>query len=306
MTRTLLLGAAVWLAQPVWAGEEKPAPAPPTLAGVLAAAAQTDWRALDPDNTLYLELEKGRVVIELAPTFAPAHVENIRILARQGYWDGLAIVRVQENYVVQWADPDADNEQTRRSLGRAETKLPAEFSRAAAGLAFTALPDGDVYAPEVGWSNGFPAARESARGEAWLAHCYGTVGAGRDLAADSSNGSQLYIVIGHAPRHLDRNITSVGRVVQGMELLTTLPRGTGNLGFYEHAEQRVPIRSLRLASELPEAERLPLQVLRTDTETFAQLVEARRNRHEDWFIEPVGKVELCNVPLPVRLAPQSP
>lgn len=297
----LFLGAGLGSAL---AADDK-APAAPTMAAVLASSSASDWRTPDPENTLYLDLDAGRVVIELAPAFAPAHVANIRTLARQGYWDGLAIVRVQENYVVQWGDPDAGEADKARSLGEAKRQLPAEFTAVAAGMPLTRLPDGDVYAPQVGWSQGFPVAGDGEGREdaIWLAHCHGMVGAGRDNAADSSNGSELYVVTGHSPRHLDRNITVVGRVLQGMEVLGALPRGGGAMGFYEMAAQRVPIRSLRLAAEVPEAERLPLQVLRTDTATFAQLVEARRNRREEWFIQPVGKVELCNVPIPVRRAP---
>lgn len=290
----LLAGSAV--------GSAADAPRGPTTAEVLAEAKADDWRPLDPDDTLYLELASGRVVIELAPAFAPAHAANIRTLARQRYWDGLAIVRVQENYVVQWGDPDAGDAGQARAFGEAKRRLPAEFDRPSAGLPFTALPDGDVYAPQTGWSGGFPAARDARAGRAWLAHCYAAVGAGRDNAADSSNGSELYVVIGHSPRHLDRNITLVGRIVQGMEHLSVLPRGTGALGFYERAEQRVPIRSIRLAADVPGSERSALEVLRTDTPTFRRLVESRRHRREPWFIDPVGKVELCNVPIPVRAA----
>src|SRR5581483_7807517 len=103
-----------------------------------------------------------------------------------------------------------------------------------------------------------------------------------------------------APRHLDRNVTLVGRVIQGMELLSSLPRGTGPLGFYEKAEQRVPIKSIRVASDVPAAERTELEVMRTDTPAFAAYVESRRNRREEWFKVPAGHVDVCNVPVPVR------
>jgi peptidylprolyl isomerase len=169
-----------------------------------------------------------------------------------------------------------------------------------ARLAFTRLPDPDGYAPEVGFSGGFPAARDSKLGQAWLAHCYAMVGAGRDNAVDSGNGAELYVVIGHAPRQLDRNIALVGRVVQGMERLATLPRGSGSLGFYEQPTQHVPIRRVRVAADVPEAERTRLEVLRTDTATFDALVEARRNRRDEWYKLPAGYIDLCNVPIPVR------
>lgn len=281
---------------------EPTATKPRTMQDILDASQPADWRTLDPADTLYLELAGGRVVIELAPGFAPAHVANIRTLAHEGYWNGLSINRSQDNFVVQWGDA-AQDDKNRRSLGSARTHLPAEFTRKSEGLAFDRLPDSDGWAPQVGFSNGFPAARDPKSGEAWLTHCYGAVGAGRDLAADSSNGSELYVVIGQSPRQLDRNITVVGRVVQGMELLSTLPRGTGPLGFYETSEQRTAIQAIRLASDVPQAQRTPLQVLRTDTPLFMQVVEARRNRRDDWYKLPAGHIDLCNVPQPVRAPP---
>jgi peptidylprolyl isomerase len=135
----------------------------------------------------------------------------------------------------------------------------------------------------------------------WLVHCYGMVGAGRDNAPDSGGGTELYVVIGHAPRQLDRNVTLFGRVVQGMELLSALPRGTGALGFYEKPEQLVPIKSIRVAADVPESERSDLEIWRTDTAAFRDLIESRRNRLEPWFQLPAGRVEIGNIPVPARL-----
>lgn len=268
---------------------------PPTVTDVIAASTASDWRPLDVRHTLYMELASGRVIIELAPDFAPHHVANIEALAREGYYDGLAIVRSQDNYVVQWADAEG-----KRPVKNAQRTLAAEFERPSRGVPFTPLPDPDTYAPEVGFSDGLPAALDPKFARAWLVHCYGMVGAGRDNDVDSGGGTELYAVIGQAPRHLDRNVTLVGHVVQGMELLSTLPRGTGPLGFYEKAEQRAPIKSIRVASDVPPAERADLEVMRTDTPTFAAYVEARRNRREEWFKVPAGHVDVCNVPVPVR------
>jgi cyclophilin family peptidyl-prolyl cis-trans isomerase len=243
-------------------------------------------------------------VIELSPDFAPEHVANIRKLAREKYFDGLAVVRSQDNYVVQWGDPDAGEKGKERGLGEARATLPGELTREKSlALPFTPLPGPDGYAPEAGFSNGFPVGRDPKSGEAWLAHCYGMVAVGRADDPRSGNGSELYIVIGNAPRHLDRNTTVVGRVLQGMELVSTLPRGTGPLGFYEKASQFVPIRSIRVAADLPPADRPALEVLRTDTPTFSAWIESRRNRRESWFVRPAGYVELCNVPIPVRPSP---
>jgi peptidylprolyl isomerase len=270
---------------------------PPTAAEILAGSTAADWRALDPQNTLYLELAAGRVVIELAAQFAPNHVANVLTLAREKYFDGLAIVRAQDNYVVQWADPDG-----KRPVGTAHRTLAAEFERPLRGLALTRLPDPDTYAPEVGFVEDFPVAADPGTGRAWLVHCYGMVGAGRDNDVDSGGGTELYVVIGQAPRHLDRNVTLLGRVVSGMELLSVMPRGSGPLGRYERPQQYVPLTSLRVAVDVPAAQRTNLEVLRTDTPTFLAYLEARRNRHEEWFKVPAGRVDVCNVPVPVRPA----
>src|SRR5690606_29442427 len=198
----VLLAAALALSLPSAASD---APAPRTTQEVLEASAPDDWRRPDPASTLYLDLDAGRVVIELAPSFAPAHVENIRTLAREGFWNGTAIYRSHDNFVVQFGDPDADDPQRARSLGSALARLPAEFERDLAGLDFHALPDRDGWAAVAGFVDGFPAAHDGG-GKAWMAHCYGALGAGRGMEADSSTGAELYVVIGQSPRQLDRNI----------------------------------------------------------------------------------------------------
>lgn len=274
------------------------------MATVLGSSPPDAWEPLDPADTLYLELGGERVVIRLAPAFAPQHVANIKALVAGRFFDGLAVTRSQENYVVQWGDPAQDGE-PRRSLGDARASLEPEFDRPLGGdFVFTRLTDPDAYAPETGFVQGLPTARDPQLNRAWLVHCYGMVGVGRDVALDSGSGAELYVVIGHSPRHLDRNVTLVGRVVRGMERLSTLPRGTGGLGFYEDPAQHVPIDSIRLGSELPESEREQLETLRTDTPTFEALIAARRTRTESWFVEPTGRIGVCNVPLPVR--PVSP
>jgi peptidylprolyl isomerase len=270
---------------------------------ILDTAPPSAWRPLDPEDTLYLDLPGGRVVVELAPAFAPRHVANVKALARSGWYDGLSVNRVQDGFVAQWGDPDAGDPAKARPLGGAAQRLPAEATRASAGLAFRRLPDADGYAPQVGFVAGFPVGRDPRTGRAWIAHCYGVVAAGREDALDSSNGTELYAVIGQAPRQLDRNATVVGRVVSGMEHLSSLPRGTGAMGFHERPERRIPVVRVRVAADVPEAERTPLEAFRTDGPLWDALVESRRNRRDAWYHVPAGHVDLCNVPIPVRRAP---
>ncbi|HXC60325.1 MAG TPA: peptidylprolyl isomerase [Steroidobacteraceae bacterium] len=303
MNLRLMMAVAAAVATAALHAADAPKPKYRSAGEIIAAAPDADWRTPDPANLLYLELKSGRVIIELAPAFAPEHAGNIRTLAREHFWDGTSIYRSQDNFVVQFGDADSDDPAKARPLGSAKKHLPAEFHRKAKGLSFDRLPDSDGWAPQTGFVGGFAAARDPKAGTAWMAHCYGTVGAGRSNAPDSSIGTELYVAIGQSPRQLDDNITVVGRVLQGMELLSTIPRGPPPLGFYENAAERTLIEAIRLASEVPEAERTPLQVLRTDTQTFRDATEARRNRVDDFYKRPAGHIDLCNVPVPVRKPP---
>ena len=271
---------------------------------IIDAAPPSAWRTLDPANTLYMDLPAGRVVIELAPGFAPGHVANIKAMAKGGFWNGLNIYRAQDNFVVQFGDPDGDDKAKAKPFPTGtKAKLPAEFTRTAAGARFDRLLDIDGWAPEVGFVDGFPVARDPKAGKLWMTHCYGMLGAGRNNAPDSSIGAELYVVIGPAPRALDRQLSAVGRVVKGMDLLSATPRGPDPMGFYEKPQQRAPIVSIKLASDVPEAQRTPLQLLRTDSQAFIDATEARRNRVDDFYTIPAGHIDLCNVPLPVRAPP---
>jgi peptidylprolyl isomerase len=270
---------------------------PVTVADLLAGSPAADWRVPNPDDTLYLELAHGRVVIELATRVVPQHAANIKALVRAHYFDGLAIIRAQDNYVVQW-----DDETHRRPLPPSVRPTVEFTADAKAAARFEPLPDHDLYAKEVGFLDGFPAGRDPGAHTVWLAHCYGMVGAGRDDPAEST-GAEMYAVIGNAPRQLDLNVALVGRVLKGMELLSTLPRGSGEMGFYVASEPPAPIKSVRVASDVPQAERTPIEVLRTESATFRSVLAQRRERHEPWFKHNPGAIDLCNVPLPVRAIP---
>jgi peptidylprolyl isomerase len=248
------------------------------------------WRPVSLENLLLMETPRGVMAIELAPDFAPEHIASIRRMVAEGRFDGGAVTRVQDNYVVQWAaraDPTAP-----------PVKLPAEYERPAAGLTITPLGSSDVYA-EAGFWNGWPVALDRTTGTAWLAHCYGSVGVGRENPPDTGDGSELYAVIGHGPRQLDRNIALVGRVIDGIAGYSSLPRGTGDIGFYKTPAEYTPITRVRLASKVPGAPRY--EVMDTASPSFAAFREARANR-TGFYVRPAGAVDVCNVQVPVRRA----
>jgi len=297
------VGASAWQGKPDFPqGQWRPAPVSKATepSDVLKASTAAEWRDVAPDNLLVMDLGDGaRVLIELAPDFAPVHVSNIRALARGAWWHGASIYRVQDNYVAQWGLNESDKPLPTRVVKRP----PAEYYRPIAGLKLRPLGFPDSYAPVAGHAGGWPVGYDPRSGRAWLAHCYGAVGVGRDLAPDTGTGGELYAVIGHAPRHLDRNIAVVGRVVEGMEALTARRRGTEALGFIKDPKDHVPIAHMRLASELPAAERPTIQVMRTDTPRFSAYVLGRANRGGTFFQVPAGGVDLCNVNVPVRRRP---
>ena len=206
----LAFGAAQ-AATPAAKPAAKPATTPaktPSLSELLAASTAADWRPLDADNTLYMDLPTGRVIIELAPGFGPEHAANIKTLVREGYFNNLAILRSQDNYVVQWGDPNdnsPDPSPNAKPLGSAKAELPPEFTvPISAATPFTPLPDRDGYAPQTGFSNGFPAARDPKTKQTWLTHCYGMVGVARGNEPTSGSGTSLYAIIGGPARSLDR------------------------------------------------------------------------------------------------------
>ena len=264
---------------------------------IVAQSPAGAWKTIPADDLMVIDLASGgRLVIELAPAFAPVHVANIKALARGGYWNGASVYRVQDNYVAQWGLNKSDKPWPKGVI----PKPPAEYTRALKGLAITPLGSPDAYAPGAGFADGWPVAYSAKGGWADLAHCYGSVGVGRDLSPDTGTGGELYAVIGHAPRQLDRNIALVGRVIDGIDRFTTLPRGTEALGFYKDKAQYVPIGSIRLASDMPAAGRPSYEMMDTRSATFASYLRLRANRHDDFYIRPAGGVDLCNVQVPVR------
>jgi cyclophilin family peptidyl-prolyl cis-trans isomerase len=278
-------------------------PSPPEI---VAKAAPDEWVAIAATDLLVMDLagvpdgkvlKPRRVVIQLMPApFSQGWVGNIRKLAAAKWWDGTSINRVQDNYVVQWGDATE-----KKVLPEGLATVP-EREYVMSGWKFSEAPDAhksnwtDPYSQDTFHFKGWPWAYGAK--DHWIPHCYGMVGVGRDLPPNTGSGAELYTVIGHAPRHLDRNIALVGRVIEGIEHLSSLPRGTGPLGFYEKEEERVPILSVRLGNEIAD---LPAyEYLSTESTSFAKYADARANRRDPFFIKPAGGADICNIPVPVR------
>jgi cyclophilin family peptidyl-prolyl cis-trans isomerase len=342
--RTLLLAAsaALALALPAVAQEEpKGAPAP---SEIVAAAPKGDWVAIPAEDLLVMTLapdaegKPRQVVIQLMPApFSQGWVHNIRLFARSGWYDGISVNRVQDNYVTQWGDPNYDNPeatgkpkplpeglrvmgefdyftavadvaqasmkqgQSRKYGDKAEANASEEWQRTKKIWKVVAR---DSYARQPTFYKGWPMGMDGDRLQSsmWPTHCYGMVGVGRNYSPDTGSGAELYTVIGHAPRHLDRNIALVGRVIEGMEHLSSLPRGSGALGFYtaEESAKRTAITAVRVANDLPMNAQPRFEYLSTESGSFAAYAEAIANRRDPFFIAPAGGADICNIRVPVR------
>lgn len=321
------LGLALALAAP---SQAQDAPEPPTPASVVAAAPASDWRAIDPADLLVMTLAPDRdgnprqVVIQLMPApFSQGWVGNVRTLAKAHWWDGTTVYRVVDNWVAQWGDGEDDTAKAKplpeglRTVPESEYEtVDAPFTSAGFGTYFTLNPlakspavvSGKVILRELAseqyatFYQGFPFAgyENPHHGITWPTHCYASVGVARDLSPDTGTGAELYAVIGHAPRQLDRNIAVVGRVIEGIEHLATLPRGKGDAGVYDDPALKVPIVSVRLGDELPAAEQPRFEYLGSETTSFARYVEVRANRNDAFYKVPAGGVDVCNVQVPIR------
>ncbi|MBT0667935.1 peptidylprolyl isomerase [Novosphingobium profundi] len=304
-----LLAAAMALSSPLAA---KDAPEPVTPASLVAKAPASAWTRIDPADLMVMDLAPDisgtprRVVIQLLPKpFSQGWVDNMRKLVAARWYDGIAVVRVQDNYVVQWGDPNSEGEAADTNGDTARAKAlpsglravpPGEYTAPAAALPKDGALGSDAYAPRNGFVAGWPIAGNATA--SWPVHCYASVGVGRDMSPDTGTGAELYAVIGQAPRQLDRNIAVVGRVIEGMEFLSALPRGPGAMGFFTREADRTPILSVRMGTEVTG---LPAyEYLATGSASFAAYLHARANRKDGFYLQPAGGVDLCNAPVPIR------
>lgn len=267
-----------------------------TLNPVLAS----DWRTVDAGDLAVMTLDEGQVIIELNATFAPKHVAQFRALANAGFYDGLGFYRVIEGFVAQAGDGSDMSD-----AEPAAAAVPAEFVRPLKGLdGVTPVQSPDPFAPSTAFHRGFAIGSNPEEDTAWLLHCPGVVAMARGNAPDSGH-ADFYIVIGQAPRYLDRNLSVFGRVVHGMDVVQRIRRGpTSANGMIDQASAQTLIRQLRMMSALPPQEQRSVAVMDTATDGFADLLRQRRHRTHEFFVTtPPAVLDACQVPLMSRIGP---
>lgn len=264
-----------------------------------SGVAQADaWRDVEPENLIVMDVVHGRVLIELAPAFAPEHAKRFRALARAKFYDGQSFYRVIDGFVAQGGIGEGDDKKTPQWPA-----LQAEFDRAIDDdVQFMTLGSNDLFADEVGHVDGFPVGRDWEDGRMWLLHCPGTLAMARDN--DPNTGAtEFYIPIGHAPRRLDRNLTAFGRVLDGMQYLQKLNRGDPKVesGVIQDPSKRDPILRVQVASDMPRSERPRVQVMDTMSKDFAAYKEQRKNPAPDFYKRAPANLDICAFNAPVQM-----
>jgi peptidylprolyl isomerase len=254
-------------------------------------APDTAWRPVLLENLLVLELPSGPVYIEMRPDFAPKHVEQIKTLARRGFYDGLIFHRVIEGFMAQGGDPKGDG-----TGGSDLPNIPAEFVHTTDAFPTIDVIGRDRIAARIGFVDGMPVAADPESLSTflvnddvalWPTHCPGVMSMARAGDPNSAN-SQFFLMIGDSRLNLDKTYTAWGWIVDGFENARRIARG-------EPPVRPTPIVRMRLGEDIPAADRPKIEVLETGSETFQQYLETA-GYVKDGFVR-----DLCNIKAPRRV-----
>lgn len=261
------------------------------------------WRDVDPENTIYIDTQHGRMVVELFPEIAPKHVAQIKTLARQNFYDYITFHRVIKDFMNQTGDPKGD--------GTGDSKLPdieGEFNfRRAPSMPVTLMgaikknpqnPNSGEMG--VGFYKGLPLATDPSAAailtkdgkvEAFGLHCKGVTSMARGQDPNSAN-SQFFLMRGEAT-HLNNGYSIWGNTVWGRDVLTAVKVGVVNetTGFVPDRMEKVQV-----AADVPEADRVPVQVIKTDSPAFKRYLRTFKNEDGTY-------PNICDIEVPTRLKP---
>jgi len=264
-----------------------------------SSLASQQWRTPKDKELVYLQLETGWVVFELAPFMAAKHSQRFKDLIQEGFYQGLDFYRVIDGFVAQAGDESGDK------ISHFKTNLAAELSRPRTATSdFFMVQKPAFLAEETGFIQGFPAGRNSKR--EWLLHCPGTLAMARDTTLNSAT-TEFYVTLGQAPRHLDLNMSVFGRVLWGMQHLQTLNRAdtSQTSGVIQDPNKRSKILALYTGDQVPKKFKLPLQVQLSNSAGFKQrLLNARRLSNDFYHYKGTGKLDVCYYGVKSRLKPK--
>jgi peptidylprolyl isomerase len=245
-----------------------------------------------------MQTEQGRVIFELAEQFSPLNVARIKALVRAGFYDGLTFYRVIDGFVIQGGDGDETSKSPFKSIG-----VKAEFERTINPKSqFILVQSPDLLAEQTGFIDGFAVGRSIKEKKEWLLTCPGVVNLARTSDPNSAT-TDFAIMIGQAPRHLDRNMSIFGRIIDGREHLNQIKRGVRSKGgMIDEPKKRSKIISMTIAADLPVKERLNIQIQNTNHSDFSQMLDARRARANNFYSHKGnGALDICYLNVKTKL-----
>jgi peptidylprolyl isomerase len=292
MKHTFLLAACAVALAATAAAAPKPKPATPAPSAKPAAPAgpgDADWRTPDPNNVLVIDTNQGRVIVEMVPEIAPRHVEQIRTLAHENFYDGLRFFRVIDKFMAQTGDP-----QNNGQGGSSKPNVAGEFTfRRGSDLPFVMAADQTV--AEIGFIKSMPVESQSMslaamtkdqKVTAWALYCQGVAGMARDDNPDSGN-SQFFLMRYPYPS-LEKRYTAWGRVIAGEDVVRAIKTGEP----VEQPQDRMD--KVRLLADVPEKDRPKIRVIDPKGPWFkAQVERARAAKGADFTA--------CDVEIPAEV-----
>jgi peptidylprolyl isomerase len=258
---------------------------------------ENEWRSLDAKKTVLLTLPHGKVVIELAPQFSPAHVKQFIKLVKSGHYNGNKFYRVIDGFVAQGGPEDGSPADKSVPLLKMEGDFTTDKN-----WQFTKIQDNDLFAEQTGFKDGFSLAHNPSEKKAWLTHCPGVIAMARGNEADSAS-SHFYIVNGQATRYLDRIMTIFGRVVYGMNNIQAVTRTSVIEGDIPvNKKDFTPMISMQMMSDVPKEQQILLQVKNTEHPAYSEMIVKRKKRENAFFYKkPPPILDVCQTPVNVRI-----
>lgn len=259
---------------------------------MLQSAPESQWITIDPENILVMDLPSGPLLIEMRPDLAPQHVERMRTLTRQGFYDGVTFHRVIDGFMAQGGDPTATG-----TGGSDLPNLAGEFAQEAANVVAKAIVGRDDRAAQLGFVGTVPVGTQAPTlaqfltrdvYALWGLHCQGVMSMARAGDPNSAN-SQFFIMYGDKRDSLDQGYTVWGKVVDGYINAKRISRG-------EPPVRPTPIVRMRMMSDLPADEQTKVEYLDPSSEIFTKYLKATYRMGADGYIP-----DICSIDVPVRI-----
>lgn len=270
MKRILLLAAAGALALAGPAVAQR-APAKPPAAPTTPKPSAADWRTPNPEDVLVIDTNKGRIVVELNPVAAPAHVVRVRELTREGLYNGRSFFRVIDEFMAQTGDPQDTGEG-----GSSKPDLAGEFMfRRGGDTPFTMVSS--AAGSETGFIGALPVMTQSSmlmsmtadgKVSGWGLYCPGVAGMAR--ANDPNSANSQFFLMRQAYPSLEKRYTAFGRVISGLDVVRSIKAGEP----VEPPQDKM--ERVRVLADIPAAERPKIRVIDPKSAWFKAEVERVR------------------------------